>query len=70
MGELDGKAGEMVFWICQQTEGAVMGGEDVADEQETEALTLGLGREKWGEEVLCYGGRDAMTIVGDGERGR
>ena len=42
--------------------------ENVANEQKTEALALGLGREKRSEEIHCYSRRDAMTIVGDGER--
>ena len=58
----------MVFWVCKQIEGAVMRSKNVADEQKTEALALGLGREKRSEEILRYSRRDAMTIVGDGER--
>ena len=65
---MDGKASEMVFWVCKQIEGAVMRSKNVADEQKTEALALGLGREKRSEEILRYSRRDAMTIVGDGER--
>ena len=68
MGKLDSKASEMVFWVCKQIEGAVMRSKNVADEQKTEALALGLGREKRSEEILRYSRRDAMTIVGDGER--
>ena len=67
-GKLDGKASELVFWICQQTESAVMRSKNVANEQKTETLALGLGREKRSEEILSYSRRDAMTIVGDGER--
>ena len=68
MGKLDSKASEMVFWVCKQIEGAVMRSKNVANEQKTEALALGLGREKRSEEILRYSRRDAMTIVGDGER--
>ena len=71
MGKLDSKASEMVFGVCKQIEGAVMRSKNVANEQKTEALALGLGREKRSEEILRYSRRDAMTIVGDGEcRGR
>ena len=45
-----------------------MRSKDVANEQKTEALALGFGREKWSEEILCYSWRDAMTIVGDDKR--
>ena len=58
----------MIFWVCKQIEGAVMRSKDVANEQKTETLALGLGREKRSEEILRYSRRDAMTIVGDGER--
>ena len=58
----------MVFGVCKQIEGAVMRSKDVANEQKTETLALGLGREKRSEEILRYSRRDAMTIVGDGER--
>ena len=68
MGKLDSKASEMVFWVCKQIEGAVMRSKNVANEQKTETLALGLGREKRSEEILRYSRRDAMTIVGDGER--
>ena len=68
MGKLDSKASEMVFGVCKQIEGAVMRSKDVANEQKTETLALGLGREKRSEEILRYSWRDAMTIVGDGER--
>ena len=68
MGKLDSKASEIVFWVCKQIEGAVMRSKDVANEQKTETLALGLGREKRSEEILRYSRRDAMTIVGDGER--
>ena len=64
MGKLDSKASEMIFWVCKQIEGAVMRSKDVANEQKTETLTLGLGREKRSEEILRYSRRDAMTIVG------
>ena len=60
----------MVFWICKQIERAAMRSKDVADEQKTETLALGLGREKWSEKILRYSWRDAMTIVGDGECSR
>jgi hypothetical protein len=66
--KLDGEASEMIFWICKQIEGAVMRSKNVADEQKTETLTLGLGREKRSEEILRYSRRDAMTIVGDDKR--
>ena len=65
MGKLDSKASEMVFGVCKQIEGAVMRSKDVANEQKTETLALGLGREKRSEEILRYSRRDAMTIVGD-----
>ena len=58
----------MVFWICKQIERAAMRSKDVANEQKTETLALGLGREKRSEEILRYSRRDAMTIVGDGKR--
>ena len=64
-GKLDGKASEMVFGVCKQIESAVMRSKDVANEQKTETLALGLGREKRSEEILRYSRRDAMTIVGD-----
>ena len=67
-GKLDSKASEMVFWVCKQIEGAVMRSKNVANEQKTETLALGLGREKRSEEILRYSRRDAMTIIGDGER--
>ena len=61
----------MIFGVCEQIESAVMRSKNVANEQKTEALALGLGREKRSEEILRYSWRDAMTIVGDGEcRGR
>ena len=44
-GKLDRKASEMVFWVCKQIEGAVMRSKNVANEQKTETLALGLGRE-------------------------
>ena len=47
-----------------------MRSQDVANEQKTKSLTLGFGREERREEILRYGWRDAMTIVGDGERSR
>ena len=68
--KLDGEAGEMIFGVCEQIESAVMRSKNVANEQKTEALALGLGREKRSEEILRYSRRDAMTIVGDGERSR
>ena len=70
LGELDGEASEMVFWVCKQMECAVMRSEDVANEQKTESLALGLGGEEWREEIVGYGWRYAMPVVGDGERGR
>ena len=54
MGKLDSKASEMVFGVCKQIEGAVMRSKDVANEQKTEALALGLGREKRSGEILRY----------------
>ena len=66
--KLDGKASEMIFGVCKQIESAVMRSKNVANEQKTETLALGLGREKRSEEILRYSWRDAMTIVGDGER--
>ena len=57
----------MIFGVCEQIESAVMRSKNVANEQKTEALALGLGREKRSEEILRYSRRDAMTIVGDGE---
>ena len=54
----------MVFGVCKQIESAVMRSKNVANEQKTEALALGLGREKRSEEILRYSWRDAMTIVG------
>ena len=50
----------MVFWICKQIERAAMRSKDVANEQKTETLALGLGREKRSEEILRYSWRDAM----------
>ena len=66
--KLDSKASEMVFWVCKQIEGAVMRSKNVANEQKTEALALGLGRDKRSEEILRYSRWDAMTIVGNDER--
>ena len=60
----------MIFGVCEQIESAVMRSKNVANEQKTETLALGLGREKRSEEILRYSRRDAMTIVGDGERSR
>ncbi len=62
---MDGKASEMVFWICKKIESAVMRSKNVTNEQKAKSLTLGLGREKRSEEMLRYSWRDAMTIVGD-----
>ena len=65
MRELDGEAGEVVGGVGQEGEGAAVGGEDVADEKEAEALTCGLGGIEGSEEVLRRFGRDAATVVGD-----
>ena len=67
-GKLDSKASEMVFGVCKQIESAVMRSKNVANEQKTETLALGLSREKRSEEILRYSRRDAMTIVGDDKR--
>ena len=45
-----------------------MFGEDVADEEETKSLTLGLGGIEGGEDVLGDFRRDAPAVVGDDER--
>ena len=45
-----------------------MFGEDVADEEETKSLTLGLGGIKRGKDVLGDFRRDALAVVGDDER--
>lgn len=45
-----------------------MFGEDVADEEETKSLTLGLGGIERGEDVLGDFRRDALAVVGDDER--
>ena len=68
-GEEDGEAGEMIGGVGLKREGTAVSGEDVADEQETETLTLWLSRKEGGEEMLsCFGG-DATTVVGDNKRG-
>ena len=45
-----------------------MFGEDVADEEETKPLPLGLGGIERGEDVLGDFRRDALAVVGDDER--
>ncbi len=65
--EKDGETGEVVGGVGLQGEGATMSGEDVAYEQETDALTLWLSRKEGSEEMLsCFGG-DATSVVGDGK---
>lgn len=65
--EKDGETGEVIGRIGLQGEGATMSGEDVAYEQETDALTLWLSRKEGSEEMLsCFGG-DATSVVGDGK---
>ena len=65
--ELDSEAGEVVSGICHQTECTMMGGEDVTDEQKSEALTLWLGREEWCEQVRCNLWRNPSSVVSDDE---
>ena len=65
--EKDGETGEVVGGVGLQGEGATMSGENVAYEQETDALTLWLSRKEGSEEMLsCFGG-DATSVVGDRE---
>ena len=67
--EEDGEAGEVVDGVGLQGEGATMSGEDVAYEQETDALTLWLSRKERSEEMLCCFGENAASVVGDGKGG-
>ena len=63
----------MVVGVRHQAEGAMMGGENVADEQKAEALALRLGGEERREQMRCHGRGYAPPVVGDGElcgRGR
>ena len=45
----------MIFGVCEQIESAVMRSKNVANEQKTEALTLGFGGEEGGKYMICYG---------------
>lgn len=65
--EKDGETGEVVGGVGLQGEGATMSGEDVAYEQEADALTLWLSRKEGGEEMLSGFGGDAASVVGDGK---
>lgn len=67
--EMDGEAGEVVGGVGLEGEGAAVGGEDVADEEETEPLARGLGGEEGREKVFGRFGGDAATVVGDGQDG-
>lgn len=66
--EHDGETCQAIIWVGQQGEGAAVFGEDVADEEETKSLTLGLGGIERGEDVLGDFRRDALAVVGDDER--
>ena len=63
--EHDGETCQAIIWAGQQGEGAAMFGEDVADEEETKSLTLGLGGIERGEDMLGDFRRDALAVVGD-----
>ena len=65
--KLDSEAGKVVDRVCHQTESAMVGGEDVADKQKSEALTLWLGGEERREQMRCNGRRDSTSVVGDGK---
>ena len=67
LGKLDGEAGKVVGRISHQTESAMVGGEDVADKQKSEALALWFGGEERCEQMGCDGRRDSSSVVGDGE---
>ena len=45
----------MVVGVGEEAEGAMMRSEDVADEQETQTLTLGFGGKERGEEMFGHG---------------
>ena len=64
---MDGEAREVVVGVGEQTERAAVGRQDIADEQQTEALALGLGGVERGEQMLGHLGRDASPVVGDHE---
>ena len=49
--EMDGEASEMVVEVGEETESAMVGGEDVADEQQAKSLPLGFGGEKRREKM-------------------
>ena len=66
-GELDGEAREVVFRVSEEAEGTAVGNEDVANEQETYALTLWLGGEERREELSGDLGRNAASIVCDSQ---
>ena len=65
--KVDSEAGKMVFRVGEQAERALVGGEDVADEQKPETLALGLRGEERREKLLGHGWRNALTIVGNNE---
>ena len=65
--KLDSEAGKVVDRVSHQAESAMMGGEDVADKQKSEALTLWLGGEERREQMRCNGRRDSTSVVGDGK---
>lgn len=48
---MDGEAGEMVVRVGKKAESALVGGEDIADEQQTKSLPLGFGGEEWRKEM-------------------
>ena len=55
----------MVCGVGQQTKGAMVRREDVANKQETKTLTLWLGGIERREEVGRHIGRDARAVVSD-----
>ncbi len=68
-GEMDGEAGEVVVGVGEQTERAAVSCQNVADEQQSYALTLRFGGVERGKEVLSHFGCDATAVVGDGQLG-
>ena len=53
--EHDSEASEAIVGAGEEGEGAAVFGEDVADEEETKSLTLGLGGEERSKEMLGNG---------------
>ena len=58
----------MVCGVSNEAESAAMGSQDVADEQQSYSLAFRLRGEEGSEEIPGYIGRDAASVVCDGER--